>query len=194
MKFCSLCGQPLAFRVPAGDHLPRHVCDHCGEIHYLNPKVIVGCIPEWEDGRVLMCRRAIEPRLGYWTFPAGFMELGETSGEGAARETLEEARAEVEIGRLFVVINIPYVNQIYIVHHARMRSAQHGPTPESSETALLREDQIPWERIAFPTIYHSLRFFFEDRARGVEGFHTLDLTRRPPANEPAEVSASASAD
>jgi ADP-ribose pyrophosphatase YjhB (NUDIX family) len=188
MKYCSACGHSVDFRIPEGDHLPRYICPNCGAVHYQNPKVIVGCVPEWEDGRILMCRRAIEPRLGLWTFPAGFLELGETSGEGAARETLEEAQADVEIGDLFVVIGVSYVSQIYMIHRGRLKTPHHGPTTESSETALMREDQIPWGEIAFPTVYHSLKFFFEDRARGVQEFHVLDLKRRPPAGERAEVS------
>ncbi len=163
-------------------------------MHYQNPKIIVGCVPEWEDGRILMCRRAIEPRLGLWTFPAGFLELGETSGEGAARETLEEAQAEVEIGDLFVVINVPYVSQIYMIHRGRMKTPHHGPTTESSETILMREEDMPWGDIAFPTVHHGLKFFFEDRARGVHGFHVLDLKRRPPAAERTEVSGATTED
>lgn len=188
MKFCSDCGATVELRIPPGDHLPRHVCASCGAIHYRNPKVIVGCVPEWQD-RVLMCRRAIEPRLGKWTFPAGFQELGETSGQGAAREALEEGRAVVEAGELFVVINVPYVSQLYLIHRARMTAPDHGPTAESSETALLREDEIPWDQIAFPTIWHSLKFFYADRAAGTTGVvHTLDLTVRPRRPEQAEVS------
>jgi ADP-ribose pyrophosphatase YjhB (NUDIX family) len=191
MNYCSHCGQPVEFRVPGEDHFPRHVCTGCGAIHYINPKVIVGCVPEWEDGRILMCRRAIQPRLGLWTFPAGFLELGETSGEGAIRETLEEADAEVAVDDLFAVIGVPYVSQIYMIYRGRLKSPRHGPTHESSETRLMREDEIPWEQIAFPTIYHSLRFFFADRAQGLRGFHAMDLTRRPPAPERAEVSGAA---
>lgn len=186
MKFCSDCGQPVELRIPAGDHLPRHACPACGAIHYRNPKVIVGCVPEWDD-RILMCRRAIEPRLGRWTFPAGFLELGETSGQGAAREALEEALVDVEVGELFVVINVPYVSQVYLIHRARMKSMHFGPTLESSEVVLMREDEIPWDQIAFPTIYHSLKFFFSDRAGGSGGVHTLDLTVRPKRPEQAEV-------
>jgi len=178
VKFCSECGQPVEFRVPEGDHFSRHVCSACATVHYRNPKVIVGCIPEWDDGRILMCRRNIEPRLGWWTFPAGFMELGETSGEGAARETLEEARAEVTIGKLFVVINAPSIGQVYLVHRARMLHPGHGPTPESSETRLMTEAEIPWTEIAFPTVYHSLRYYFEDRRGNTEGFHMLNLPHR----------------
>jgi ADP-ribose pyrophosphatase YjhB (NUDIX family) len=178
MKFCSNCGQGVELKIPPGDHLPRHVCAQCGEIHYRNPKVIAGCIPEWEDGRILMCKRNIEPRLGMWTFPAGFLELGETTGQGAAREAHEESQAEVEVTGLLSVINVPYVSQIYVVHRARLLRQEFGPTTESSEVRLMREDEIPWNEIAFPTIFHSLKFFFADRAQGVQGFHELDITKR----------------
>jgi ADP-ribose pyrophosphatase YjhB (NUDIX family) len=189
MKFCGECGQPVELKIPEGDHAERHVCTACGTVHYRNPKVIVGCVPEAADGRVLMCRRNIEPRLGLWTFPAGFMELGETSGQGAAREALEESQAEVEIGDLFSVINVPYVSQVYMIHRARLKGDHFGPTPESSEVRLMREDEIPWDEIAFPTVYNSLKFFFEDRAKGVKGFHYLDLMYKPRQPRLAEVSA-----
>lgn len=179
MKYCSDCGQPVERKVPPGDHLPRAVCPACGAIHYRNPKVIVGCVPEWGD-QILMCKRAIEPRLGLWTFPAGFLELGETSAQGAAREALEESGAPVEAGELFVVINVPYVSQVYMIHRARLLEPRFGPTSESSEVQLMREDEIPWERIAFPTIWHSLKFFFADRAAGKTGdVHTMDLLFPP---------------
>lgn len=177
MKFCSNCGHAVDHRIPPGDHLPRAVCPACDTIHYQNPKVIAGCVPVW-DGKVLMCRRNIEPRLGLWTFPAGFLEMSETSAQGAARETLEESQAEVDIGGLLAVINVPYVSQIYMIYRGQMRSPHHAVTPESSETRLMREDEIPWDDIAFPTIWHSLRFFFEDRAKGIETIHTLDLLTR----------------
>ncbi|MGH8461106.1 MAG: NUDIX hydrolase [Stenotrophobium sp.] len=179
MKFCSTCGNPLEYRIPAGDHLQRHICTHCGEIHYRNPKVIVGCIPEWEDGRILMCRRNIEPRLGMWTFPAGFLELAETGAQGAAREAREESLAEVEIIGLTSVINVSYVSQVYMIFRARLQAPVFGPTPESSEVCLMREDEIPWDRIAFPTIWHGLKFFFADRKQGRHAIHEMDLTQRP---------------
>ena len=122
MKFCSNCALPVVQRVPPGDNLPRWVCDACGEIHYQNPKLVVGAIPEWE-GRLLLCRRAIEPRYGLWTVPAGFMENGETTFEGAMRETLEEANARVEIGPLYALYNIPHINQVYILFRARLLDA-----------------------------------------------------------------------
>ena len=188
MKFCSACGSEVVYRVPDdGDHLPRHVCPACGTIHYINPKIIVGVVPEAEDGRVLMCRRNIEPRLGKWTFPAGFMERGETSGQGAAREALEEAQAQVAIVDLMAVINVPYVDQVYLLHRGRLQGTHWGPTHESSEVRLMREDEIPWEEIAFPTIYQGLRWFFADRADGQRRFHSLDLTRRPARSEQADL-------
>ena len=119
MKFCPNCAAPITTRVPPGDALPRHLCDACGSIHYQNPKMVVGCVPEWE-GRVLLCRRAIEPRYGYWTLPAGFMENGESVGEGAARETLEEAGARVELTAPFSMVSVPYVNQIHLFYRARL--------------------------------------------------------------------------
>lgn len=187
MKFCSECGHPVELRIPDNDHLPRHVCGHCETIHYRNPKVIAGCVPVWED-RILMCRRSIEPRLGKWTFPAGFLEMGETGGEGARRETMEESGAEVEVEDLFVVINVPYVSQIYLTYRGRMLNPNHHATFESSETILMREDEIPWDEIAFPTIWHSLKFFFADRAAGQRRFHTLDLSTRPLDPSRREVS------
>lgn len=186
MKYCSDCGAPVEHKIPAGDHVLRAVCPACGTVHYRNPKVIVGCIPEWGD-RILMCKRAIEPRLGRWTFPAGFLEQHETSGQGAAREALEESRAQVEIGELFVVINVAYVSQVYMVHRALMKTPQFGPTLESSEVVLMREDEIPWDEIAFPTIWHSLKFFYADRKAGRQGFHTLDLLHMPKRPQDREI-------
>ncbi len=190
MKFCSACGSALAFRIPDdGDHLPRHVCTACGSIHYLNPKIIVGVIPEAGDGRVLMCRRNIEPRKGKWTFPAGFMELGETSAQGAAREGMEESQAVIEVLDLLAVISVTYVSQVYMIHRGRLPDgATFGPTSESSEVLLMAEADIPWSEIAFPTIYQSLKYFFADRSQGVRGFHALDLTHRPSRGEQAEIS------
>lgn len=189
MKFCSACGSPVEVRIPDdGDHLPRHVCTACKTIHYINPKIIVGVVPEAHDGRILMCRRNIEPRKGMWTFPAGFMELGETTAQGAAREGLEESQAVIEMLDLFSVITVTYVSQIFMVHRGRLpEGATFGPTSESSEVVLMREDEIPWDEIAFPTIYLSLKFFFADRAAGVQGFHSRDLTKRPTRMAEAEI-------
>lgn len=181
MNYCSDCGHPVERRTPPGDHVPRYMCTHCGRIHYQNPKIVTGCIPTWGD-RLLLCRRAIQPRLGYWTFPAGYLELGETSRTGAEREALEETGVGVEVGDLLAVISIPSISQMYIVHRAQALSASHHPTNESLETALVLENEIPWDLLAFPTIYHSLRFFLDDRAIGQERFHWMELL--PPENKP----------
>ncbi|MDE2258966.1 MAG: NUDIX hydrolase [Betaproteobacteria bacterium] len=174
MKFCSDCGAPVALLVPEGDNLPRHVCSKCAAIHYSNPKVVVGCVPEWQ-GQVLLCRRAIEPRLGYWTMPAGFMENGETAREGAARETLEEARSRVEIAELISIISIPNINQVHLMFRGRMLDGGHGSTSESSAVQLFDEADIPWDALAFRTVIHTLRHYLEDRKRGLQGLHIIDL-------------------
>ena len=175
MKYCSECGEHLTRKTPDDDHVERDVCTACGTVHYVNPKIIVGCIPVWED-RVLMCKRDIQPRLGKWTFPAGFLELNETSEAGAARETFEESRARVDIDGLVAVINVPHVSQVYLIYRGQMRSPEHGPTPESSETQLMRETEIPWDEIAFPTIWQGLKYYFADRAAGQFRIHELNLT------------------
>ncbi len=171
MKFCSSCGARVGFRIPPGDSLPRHVCDRCGSVHYQNPKIVVGALPEWE-GRILLCRRAIEPRLGKWTLPAGFMENDETTAQGAIRETLEEACARIEIGDLYTLIDVPHFGQVHIVYRARLLDLDFGPGDESLEVALFGEDEIPWDEIAFRTIALTLRHYFDDRRRGEWGFHT----------------------
>src|SRR4249920_3152623 len=148
MNFCSSCGQPVTLIVPEGDHLPRYVCVSCTTIHYQNPRLIVGCVPEYE-GKILLCRRAIEPRLGLWTLPAGFMENGETLAAGAMRETLEEANARVDVGELYTVISLPTISQVYMMFRSRLIDRDFGPGPESLEVRLFREDEIPWEKIAF---------------------------------------------
>lgn len=179
MKYCSACGAPVALKIPAGDSLPRHVCDVCGTIHYSNPKIVVGALAEWED-KILMCRRAIEPRHGYWTLPAGFMENGETTAQGAIRETLEEAQARVELGPMFSLINVPHISQVHIVYRARLLDLGFAPGAESLEVTLMDEARIPWNAIAFRTIALTLRHYFDDRRRGAFGFHTADIAL-PPA-------------
>ena len=174
MKFCSNCGAPVVRRVPPGDSATRDVCDACGIIHYQNPKLVVGSIPEWE-GRILLCRRAIEPRYGYWTLPAGFMENGETAGAGAARETLEEAGARIEIAAAFSIISVPYVNQVHVFYRARLLDLDFKAGVESLEVALFEEDKLPWKDIAFRTVGITLKHWFADRARSAFGFHAEDL-------------------
>jgi ADP-ribose pyrophosphatase YjhB (NUDIX family) len=180
VKFCSHCGQPVSLRTPEGDHLPRFVCDGCGGIHYQNPKLVVGCVPEHE-GRILLCKRAIEPRHGYWTIPAGFMENGETTQEGARRESWEEALAEVEIGSLLAVVHVLHADQVHVMFRARLPEPTFGAGAESLEVMLYDEADVPWQDIAFRSVDFALRRYFEDRRRGVEDHHftALDLRKRP---------------
>jgi len=175
MKFCSECGAPVELRQPADDNRERHVCTACSTIHYQNPKLIVGAIPEWEDGRILLCRRAIEPRHGLWTLPAGFMENGETTPEAAARETLEEANAQVQIGDLYSMYNIPYINQVYLLFRARLLNLDFSPGTESLEVALFAERDIPWDRLAFRAVSLTLKDYFADRNAGGYQFRIGDL-------------------
>ncbi|MCZ8132322.1 MAG: NUDIX hydrolase [Steroidobacteraceae bacterium] len=176
MKFCSECGQPVEVRVPDGDHLPRHVCPGCGTVHYHNPKIVVGCVPE-HDGRLLLCRRAIEPRRGFWTFPAGFMENGETLQAAAARECWEEALARVEIGSLLAVVNVVHAHQVHVMFRAHLPAPEFGVGPESLESQLVEPADVPWSDIAFPSIEFALRRYLEDRALGVERHHFTDFDR-----------------
>jgi len=182
MKFCNQCGAPLEVRVPAGDNLPRHVCSACGTIHYRNPKLVVGCVPEF-DGRILLCRRAIEPRRGYWTIPAGFMENDETLQQAAARESYEEALAEVAIGSLLAVVHVLHAEQVHVFFRATLAAPRYGAGPESLEVALLAPADIPWDEIAFPSTEFALRRYLEDRAAGREDHHytTFDRRRTLPA-------------
>jgi ADP-ribose pyrophosphatase YjhB (NUDIX family) len=177
MKYCSNCAAPVARRVPPGDTLPRWVCDQCGEIHYQNPRMVIGTVPE-HDGKILLCRRAIEPRYGYWTLPAGFMENDETTGQAAMRETLEEAGAHIELGEPFSMISVPYVNQVHLFYRARLLDLQFAPGDESLETALYEEARIPWKEIAFRTVAATLRHWFADRGRGAFAFHAEDILHR----------------
>ncbi|RTL38937.1 MAG: NUDIX domain-containing protein [Burkholderiales bacterium] len=169
-KHCPTCGAAVDYRIPADDNRERAVCPSCHAIHYQNPLNVVGTLPVWEaDGRVLLCRRAIEPRHGLWTLPAGFMELGETTAEGALRETQEEAGADVEMGPLYSLMNVVRVGQVHLFYLARLRSPAFNPGPESLEARLFAEDDIPWDEIAFKTTRETLRLYFEDRRAG-QGF------------------------
>lgn len=166
MKYCSSCGSELNLRLPEGDNRMRHVCEDCGEIHYRNPKVVTGCIPEWED-KILLCRRSIEPRYGYWTLPAGFMENGETVQEGAARETLEEANARVRVEQLYTTFNLPHINQIYMLFRGKLLDLDFFAGDESLEVSLFTEQEVAWEELAFPVVVETLRLYFKDRLEGV---------------------------
>jgi ADP-ribose pyrophosphatase YjhB (NUDIX family) len=177
MNYCNQCGSRVSQRIPPGDHLPRFVCDACGTIHYQNPRVVVGCVPE-HDGRILICKRAIEPRRGYWTIPAGFMENGETLQQGAARESQEEALADVEIGSLLSVVTVIGAHQVHVFFRARLRSPEFGAGPESLEVKLVMPEEIPWSDIAFPSTTFSLQKYLEDRAAGREAYHYATFDRR----------------
>jgi len=177
MNFCSNCGSRVVLKVPEGDFLPRHVCENCGTIHYENPKIVVGSVPEYE-GRILLCKRGIEPRLGYWTIPAGFMENDETLEAGAAREAQEEALIQVEIGSLLLVANVTHTRQVHIFFRSRMLTPAFGVTHESLEVKLVDEKDIPWSDLAFPSTEYALRRFVEDRAAGVERHHVAQMKRR----------------
>jgi ADP-ribose pyrophosphatase YjhB (NUDIX family) len=178
VKFCSECGAPVELSLPQDDHRERHVCTVCSTIHYENPKIIAGAIPEWTDGRILLCRRAIEPRSGFWTLPAGFMENGETTSQAAARETLEEANARVEVLGLYAMYNLPYINQVQLLFRARLLDLDFSPGVESLEVALFGENEIPWDTLAFRPIRYTLERFFDDRRSGNFVFRNTDL--EPP--------------
>lgn len=180
LRYCSHCGSDrLDFRVPDGDGLPRYVCAQCGSIHYQNPKVVVGCLPLWGE-QVLLCKRAIEPRLGLWTLPAGFLENGESVVAGAVRETLEEARARVEVEALHSLISLPQIHQVYMMFRARLTDLDFGPGEESLEVRLFDEADVPWDALAFRTITRTLRNHFLDRKRGAGEPHISSIERRPP--------------
>ena len=180
MNFCSNCGSRVTHKVPPGDTLPRYVCDACNTIHYQNPRIIVGCIPEWED-KILLCKRAIEPRYGLWTVPAGFMENGETTYQGAIRETLEEANARVEVGPLYAIYNIPHINQVYMLYRAALIDLDFSPGTESLETRLFTEAEVPWPEIAFVTVRNTLTHYYGDRKKGEFGFHMGTIERSTAA-------------
>lgn len=177
MKYCSLCGAEVELKIPEGDDRNRYVCPACEAIHYQNPNIVAGCIPIW-NGEILLCKRAIEPRYALWTLPAGFMEMGETTVEAAQRETLEEARARVSIEGLYVILNLPSVNQVYMMFRSRLLDTDFGPGHESLEVRLYKEEEVPWDQIAFPTIQHTLKLYFEDRRRGTYPLHIGDIVRQ----------------
>jgi ADP-ribose pyrophosphatase YjhB (NUDIX family) len=180
MKFCSECAHAVTLQVPPDDTRPRYVCVHCGTIHYQNPKMVIGSIPVWEtqgEPRVLLCKRAIDPRCGYWTLPAGFMENGETTTDAASRETMEEAGARIELHELFTLLNVPHVHQVHMYYRATLLDLDYQAGIESLDVKLFSEAEIPWGDIAFPTVAHTLRYFFQDFSRvrndgGPFGLHT----------------------
>lgn len=164
MNYCSACGRVVVRRVPPGDNRERYVCEHCDTVHYQNPRVVTGCLVTWQD-QVLLCRRGIAPRRGYWTLPAGFLENGESAEDGARRETWEEARAEVELDDLYTVFSLPHISQIYLFYRARLVRAEFAAGQETEAVALYGEADVPWDELAFPVVRDTLRHYFSDRAR-----------------------------
>jgi ADP-ribose pyrophosphatase YjhB (NUDIX family) len=179
MKFCTSCGNSVTLKIPAGDDRERFVCITCEQIHYTNPRVIVGCVPIYE-GRVLLCKRAIEPRMNYWTLPAGFMENGETTPEGAARETWEEARARVSGLELYRVFDVPSISQVYMFYRCDLIDGEFGVGPESLECGLYQQEDIPWDDIAFPVVHETLKQYFLDAEAGHFPVRVSAVERRPP--------------
>jgi len=165
MKYCQQCAAPVSQKIPDGDDKLRYCCDHCALVFYQNPKNVVGTLPTFED-QVLLCRRAIEPRLGKWTLPAGYMENGESSLAGALRETQEEAGAQVKVynDSLYTLFNLPKINQVYMFFRAELTSLDFYPGPESLEVALFSEANIPWRELAFPVVKSTLEHYFGDLA------------------------------
>lgn len=175
-KFCPSCGAPIEHKIPPGDDRLRHICSRDNEIFYFNPRVVVGCVAE-HKGKILMCRRAIEPRSGFWTLPAGFLELGETAAQGGLRETREEAMADVEISELFSLINVSHIGQIHMFYRATLDEPVFDAGPESAEVILMDEADIPWQQLAFPTVYLTLQHYFADRKAGRFSLHEEDLDK-----------------
>ena len=178
MKFCSQCGAPVGLNVPSGDNRPRHVCETCGTIHYQNPKIVAGCIPEWQ-GQILLCRRAIEPRYGLWTLPAGFMENGESAVTAALREALEEANAVVENPTLYGLYSLTHVSQVYLMFRGQLKDGAASPGEESLEVRLFAEDEIPWDELAFTVVRETLHQYFAESRSGVFSLHIGDILREP---------------
>ncbi|PXW94758.1 ADP-ribose pyrophosphatase YjhB (NUDIX family) [Sphaerotilus hippei] len=174
IRHCRECGSPVTYRVPDDDNRERATCLACTTIHYENPLNVVGTLPVWED-QVLLCRRNIEPRRGLWTLPAGFMELGETTAEGALRETIEEAGARIELGGLYTVLNVARVGQVHLFYRARLLDTRFDPGPETIEAQLFREDEVPWDELAFRTVRVTLERYFADRRSGQFGVHCADI-------------------
>jgi ADP-ribose pyrophosphatase YjhB (NUDIX family) len=174
IKHCRACGNPVEYRIPVDDNRERAVCTVCATVHYENPLNVVGTLPVWGD-QVLLCRRNIEPRYGFWTLPAGFMELGETAEQGALRETEEEAGARIELQGLYTLLDVVRVGQVHFFFRARLLDIDFAPGPETIEARLFSEAEIPWDDLAFKTVRKTLEVFFADRAGGQFPLHTADI-------------------
>jgi ADP-ribose pyrophosphatase YjhB (NUDIX family) len=177
MQFCQSCGSNVNLLIPDGDNRVRHVCASCGDIHYQNPKIVAGCLPVWEE-KVLLCRRAINPRYDYWTLPAGFMENEESLEQAAMRESVEEANASLENLHLYTIISLPHISQVYMMYLADLKNIDFFPGVESLETKLFSEDEIPWDHLAFKTIDTTLKHFFIDRKTGSFPLHNSIIEKK----------------
>src|SRR3546814_696718 len=173
-EFCSQCGAPITLCIPPDDNRKQAVCNNCGAVHYQNPRNVVGVLPVWKD-KILLCRRAIEPRYNTWTLPAGFMELGETTAQGAMRETQEEAGAQIRLGPLYTLIDVPHAEQVHFFYLAEVLSEELYPGPESLEAAFFSVDDIPWSELAFRTIITTLEHYVADSKTGAFPFHHYDI-------------------
>ncbi len=178
MIYCSNCGQTVVEKIPEGDSRIRFVCEHCRTIHYQNPKIVAGCLPVW-DNKLLLCKRAIAPRYGLWTLPAGFMENGESTEQAAARETMEEALASVVDLSLYGVFSIPQINQVYMMFRGRIESPLFGPGAESLEVRLFEEHEIPWDQLAFPVVQRTLERYYNDTRQQHFPVHVENIYRHP---------------
>ncbi|HET8695806.1 MAG TPA: NUDIX hydrolase [Aquabacterium sp.] len=174
IEHCQVCGTAVVYQIPAEDNRERAVCPACHHIHYVNPLNVVGTLPVWGD-QVLLCRRNIEPRKGYWTLPAGFMELGETTEEGAARETDEEAGAQIEMQGLYCVLNVVTAGQVHLFYRARLLDTTFNPGPETIEARLFHQHEIPWPELAFRTVKMALDRYFSDREQGQFSLYCADI-------------------
>lgn len=178
--FCIQCGSPAVTLIPEGDNRHRKVCTSCDHIHYENPKNVVGCLLEWQ-GKVLLCKRAIEPRHGFWTLPAGFMENGESTVEGAAREAYEEATARCDELRLFSVYNLPRISQVYLMFFGQLRDGFAQANEETLEVRLFDQSEIPWSELAFPVVVETLTRYYEMRDQRDRRVYSADIFSRPGA-------------
>ncbi|MEQ1806280.1 MAG: NUDIX hydrolase [Burkholderiaceae bacterium] len=174
IRHCKTCAGAVRYQIPADDNRERAVCSACGAIHYENPINVVGTVPVWQD-QVLLCRRNIEPRHGFWTLPAGFLELGESTSQGAIRETVEEAGARIELEGLLTLLNVVRVGQLHLYYRARLCDTEFAPGPETIEARLFTEEQIPWDELAFRTVRETLERYFDDRRRGRFELHCADI-------------------
>jgi ADP-ribose pyrophosphatase YjhB (NUDIX family) len=177
MKFCSSCGNQVVFRIPEGDNRERFLCEHCETVHYQNPRVVTGCLPVWEE-KVLLCRRGIDPRSGFWTLPAGFLENGESVEEGALRETREEVCAEIVAPSLYTMFSLPHISQIYLFYRGELAAPEFAAGEETLEVALFSEHEIPWDELAFPVITQTLQHYFSDRLQGDYPVRSSEIRRR----------------